>query len=155
MPFLFPCSPVIRECLWNKIQKKKFVRVTDILKFYEVLFCTYCKGLFCLYKIAIMVIFLHICMKHSQHQEMRKNRKLNFTKNCQASWLSFRQLKISKCSISLAGLGVLVKPLSPTAVILVCNLIDISHLNSILMLSDCVDERLTLDVVLRYWQCCK
>ena len=22
--------------------------VTDILKFYEVLFCTYCKGLFCL-----------------------------------------------------------------------------------------------------------
>ena len=23
--------------------------VTDILKFYEVLFCSYCKGLFCLY----------------------------------------------------------------------------------------------------------
>ena len=36
--------------------KKKFIsqqvylylQVTDILKFYEVLFCTYCKGLFCL-----------------------------------------------------------------------------------------------------------
>ena len=24
------------------------IRVTGILKFYEVLFCTYCKGLFCL-----------------------------------------------------------------------------------------------------------
>ena len=25
-----------------------YIPVTDILKFYEVLFCTYCKGLFCL-----------------------------------------------------------------------------------------------------------
>ena len=43
-----------------------------------------------------------------------------------------------------------VKPLSPTAVILVRDPIDKSHLNSILMLSECVGERLTLDVVLRY-----
>ena len=25
-----------------------YIRVTNILKFYEVLFCTYCKGLLCL-----------------------------------------------------------------------------------------------------------
>ena len=25
-----------------------YVQVTDILKFYEISFCTYCKGLFCL-----------------------------------------------------------------------------------------------------------
>ena len=40
------------------------------------------------------------------------------------------------------------KPSSPTAVTLVR---DISYLNSILILGDCVDERLTLEVVLRYW----
>ena len=34
---------------------------------------------------------------------MRKNSsKVNFTKNGQASWFSCRQLKVSKCSISLA-----------------------------------------------------
>ena len=41
--------------LWQ-LQKKAFISqqtylyiwVTNILKFYEVLFCTYCKGLFCL-----------------------------------------------------------------------------------------------------------
>ena len=45
------------------------------------------------------------------------------------------------------------KPLFSTAVILVCNPIHISHLNSILMLCDCVGERLTLEVALRYWSC--
>ena len=45
------------------------------------------------------------------------------------------------------------KPLFPIAVILGCNLIHISHLNSILMLCDCVGERLTLEVALRYWSC--
>ena len=40
------------------------------------------------------------------------------------------------------------KPLFPTAVILVCDPIHISHLNSILMLCDCVGERLTLEVAL-------
>ena len=53
-----------------------------------------------------MLIFLHICIKHSQHYEMRKNNsKLNFMKNCQASLFSRGQLKISKCSTSLAWLG--------------------------------------------------
>ena len=41
--------------------------VTNILKFYEVLFCTYCKGLLCLQKTVITLIFLHICIKLSQH----------------------------------------------------------------------------------------
>ena len=48
-------------------------------------------------------------------------------------------------------MGVLVKSLSPTAVILVRDPIDVSHLNSILMLVNWVGERLTLEVVLRYW----
>ena len=38
------------------------------------------------------------------------------------------------------------KPLLPTAMILACDPIHISHLNSTLMLSDCAGERLTLDV---------
>ena len=41
--------------------------VTDILKFYEVLFFTYCIGLFCLQETVIMLIFLCMCIKHSQH----------------------------------------------------------------------------------------
>ena len=45
------------------------------------------------------------------------------------------------------------KPLFPTAVILVCDLIHISHLNSILMLCDCAGERMALEVALRYWSC--
>ena len=44
----------------------------------------------------IMLIFLCICIKHSQHQEIRKNSKLNFMKICQASWFSHRRLEISK-----------------------------------------------------------
>ena len=37
---------------------------------------------------------------------MRKNNsKLNFTKNCRASWFSRKRQKISKYSISLAWLG--------------------------------------------------
>ena len=45
------------------------------------------------------------------------------------------------------------KPLFPTAVILVCDPIHISHLKSILMLCHCAGERLTLEVALRYWSC--
>ena len=56
-------------------------------------------------KTVIMLIFLCICIKHSQHLEMRKNNsKLNFTKNRWASWFSCGWLKISKCSISLVQL---------------------------------------------------
>ena len=39
-------------------QAHLYMRVTDILKFYEVLFCTYCKGLLCIKKRVIMFIFL-------------------------------------------------------------------------------------------------
>ena len=57
-------------------------------------------------KIVIMLIFLSICIKYPQHQEMRKNNsKLNFMKNGWVSWFSCGQLKISKCSISFAWLG--------------------------------------------------
>ena len=50
------------------VEKKKFisqksylyVQVTDILKFDEVLLCTYCRGLFRLQKTVVMLIFL--CM---------------------------------------------------------------------------------------------
>ena len=30
----------------HSFHNKLYIRVTDILKFYEVLFCTYCKGFF-------------------------------------------------------------------------------------------------------------
>ena len=43
------------KVIYENVKKKKipqqtyvYMGVTDILKFYEVLFCTYCKGLFCL-----------------------------------------------------------------------------------------------------------
>ena len=46
--------------------------------------------------------------------------------------------------------SVFLKPLSPTAVILVRDLIGTSHLNNTLTLGDSVGERLTLEVILRY-----
>ena len=65
---------VIYQNVKKKKKKKKnskqtylYLRVTDILKFYEVLFFTYCVGLFCLQETVIMLIFLCICIKHSQH----------------------------------------------------------------------------------------
>ena len=45
------------------------------------------------------------------------------------------------------------KLLSLTAVNLVCEPIDMSHLYSNLILGDCDGEILTLEVVLRYWSC--
>ena len=48
-------------------QANLYLWVRDILKFSEVLFCIYCKGLFCLEETVIMLIFLCICIKHSQH----------------------------------------------------------------------------------------
>ena len=38
------------------ISQQMYLYITDILKFYEVLFCAYCKGLFCL----VVLIFLCI-----------------------------------------------------------------------------------------------
>ena len=42
-----------QKVIYENIEKKIFIsqqtsikRVTDILKFYDVFFCTYCKGLF-------------------------------------------------------------------------------------------------------------
>ena len=67
-----------------KKKKKKFIsqetylytHVSDILKFFEVLLCTWsCKSLFCLLKTVIMLIFLRICIMS----------KLHFPKNC---WMS-------------------------------------------------------------------
>ena len=59
--------------VYENIEKKPFIsqetylyiRVTDIFKFYEVLFCTYCKGLLCLLKIVAMLIFFCICIKNT------------------------------------------------------------------------------------------
>ena len=45
---------------------------------------------------------------------------------------------------------VLMKPDFPIGVILICDPIHLSHLSTILMLCDCVGERLTLEVILRY-----
>ena len=83
----------------------------SFIKFYFVY--TYCKGLLLFFFYLplqksqfMMLIFLCICMKHSQYYKMRQNNsKWNLTKNCQTSWFSCRQLKISECSISLAWLG--------------------------------------------------
>ena len=83
-----------QKVIYKNVEKSPFIsqqtylytRVTNILKFYAVLFCTYCKGLFCLYKTVMMLIFLCICKKHFQHQEITKNNsKLNFKKNRWAS----------------------------------------------------------------------
>ena len=61
------------KVIYENVEKKNisqqpylYLRVTDILKFSEVLFCAYCKGLFCIWEIVIMLIFLRICIKHSQ-----------------------------------------------------------------------------------------
>ena len=77
----------------------------SILKFSEVSFCTYCKGLRCLKKIVIMLIFLCMCIKHSQQEIRKSNSKLSLTKNYWTSFFSCWQLKISKWSFSLAWLG--------------------------------------------------
>ena len=45
------------------------------------------------------------------------------------------------------------KPLFLTVVILVCGSIHMSHLNSMLILYDCVGERLTLEIALSYCSC--
>ena len=45
-----------QKVIYKNVAKKTFIseqtymyiRATEILGFYEVLFCTYCKGLFCL-----------------------------------------------------------------------------------------------------------
>ena len=59
---------VIYENVEKKFHKHIYIIwVAEILKFYEVLFCTYRKGLFCLLKTVVMLIFLRISTKHSQH----------------------------------------------------------------------------------------
>ena len=62
------------KVIYGNVEKKNsfnnkhlYLRVADFLKFYEVLLCTYCRGLFCLQEAVIMVIFLRRCIKHSQH----------------------------------------------------------------------------------------
>ena len=63
-----------QKVIYENIEKKTFILqqtyvyigVTEILTFYEVLFCTYCKGLLCLWKTAIMFIFLCMYIKYSQ-----------------------------------------------------------------------------------------
>ena len=61
------------KVIYGNVEKKihlityLYLRVADFLKFYEVLLCTYCRGLFCLQEAVIMVIFLRRCIKHSQH----------------------------------------------------------------------------------------
>ena len=46
----------LRKVIYENVEKKTlilqqtclYIRVTDILKLYKVLFCTYCEGFFCL-----------------------------------------------------------------------------------------------------------
>ena len=65
--------------------------------FYEVFFCTYCKGLFCHLETLCLCLYSSIYAWNTP--------KLNFTKNPWASLFSRRRLiKISKCSISLTHL---------------------------------------------------
>ena len=49
-----------KKTLFISQQTYLSIWVRDILKFYEVFFCTYCKGLFCLQKTVVMLIFLCI-----------------------------------------------------------------------------------------------
>ena len=111
-----------RKLIYEIIKKKHFITKISIYtghRHFEVLlsFTLYihiakvccCFSFICLYKYKhqfMMLIFLCICIKHSQYYKMRMNNsKWNLTKNCQTSWFSCRQLKISECSISLAWLG--------------------------------------------------
>ena len=49
--------------IYENVEKNPFISQDKYLhKFYEVLFCTYCKGLFCYSKTVIMLIFLWICI---------------------------------------------------------------------------------------------
>ena len=56
---------------WKKTfiskQTYLYIQFTEILKLFEVLFCSYFKGWLCLQKTVIMLIFLCICIKHPQH----------------------------------------------------------------------------------------
>ena len=60
------------KVIYENVEKNPFISqqtylyiwVKDILKFYEVLFCTYCKSLFCLKKTVVMLILFCICIKH-------------------------------------------------------------------------------------------
>ena len=70
-------SPKFAKVIYENVEEKKtfisqqtylYIEVTEILKFYEVLFRAYCKGLLsCLEKTLIMFIFLCICIKHFRH----------------------------------------------------------------------------------------
>ena len=101
--------------LWKRWKKKHlfhnsrylYIRVTDILKFYEVLFCTYCKGLFCLKKQSWRLYSSVVYIPPYMHKTLSTlgNVKSNFAKIRRASWFSRGRLKILKCSISLAQLG--------------------------------------------------
>ena len=59
----------------------QYVRVTDILKFYEVLFCTYYKGLFCLEKTVIMIIFLRMHKTFPTLGNEKEQQQSKFYKN--------------------------------------------------------------------------
>ena len=100
-----------RKVIYENVEKKPFisqhtylyVRVTDIPKFYEVLFCTFCTGLSSLKNshYAYIPPYMHKILPTLGNE--KEQHKLNFTKNSQTSW--FSRLTLSKCSISLARLG--------------------------------------------------
>ena len=48
---------MLKKEIFISQQTYPYIPVTDILKFYEVLFFTYCKGLFCFY--AYILPYMH------------------------------------------------------------------------------------------------
>ena len=68
----------------KNVHKQIYIGVTDISKFYKVF--VHIVKVDSVFKNSGFAYILYICMKHFQHQEIRKNKsKLNFGKN---RWVS-------------------------------------------------------------------
>ena len=94
----YVCLVALKSKLWKHL----YILVTDILKFYEVLFCTYCcKCFFIFKKTVIMLIFpmyMHKTLPALGNE--KEQQQIEFYEK----WLLCGWLKSSKCFISLAWL---------------------------------------------------
>ena len=106
--FMENTSNYFGKVIYENVQKNwfhnKYIYICRLQTFWSFMKFYFVHVKVC-FVLVLMLIFLCICIKHFQHKEMRKNNsKLNFTKNCRASWFSHGRIKISKCFISLGRL---------------------------------------------------
>ena len=88
------------KLIYENFEKKPISNISTYAghRHFEVLwsfiFYILWRFVFCLWKTVIMLTFLCICIKHSQHYEMRKNdSKLNCMKNHRVYWFSHGRIK--------------------------------------------------------------